>query len=1381
MATNDDGRFSGGGSGAPRPTSQLRGVQFLGGPSVAPAGDQYYLKRPDGAISGPHSQGELAGFAHTGALTGDEGVSRDGQLWIPVMAMPELATLFRPASSPPRTMMGGLGAVPSAPPAREGGGAAALTGSHSSLLDDAYESPFADRPGVPSASVPAAGGFGSSFGSAGAPAPLGGSGLGIAADNNAARMASGAWSAMPDDFGGTDVSVSKAVAPNPDALSNLPGVRRLTGANPASLPDSTVPSLPRGFGGPGALEGSGELPLPPMSARGTDVLPPISAQRGPGVLDLPAARMDLPPVSAQNLPRPVGTSLPMSAGAGLPAPSGSGLPVSGAAFPASANQAPGSTLTSPSSRATWGEASGLNLSGLFDVGGGSAPPRPATQAMGAFGDEPELPGAVDPRSRAPELPTSTRGSASMLDQLGESEDLWAEQGAVGAGSLGATGGRSAQDDFAFGNDPFAQLEEAGSAAPMAPASNEFSGFFDANASKAAPMPEASTGASAPVARPKMRGSSPVAAVAVGAVVLLGAAGAGLWYFVFKPEPVVEAPVVAPEPATVVSTVASLPEITEIRTANYLAMEAYAQNGRQAIASGHNNVDRARTMVALGLMLAENPAAADLASELERLNGELDPADTSATASLARGAYAAATGTSDPAEMLAGVLSGGTAQEQAFAHTLLGIYAVQYFRGVDYAPAAPEAPVEAAAAGSGEGSGGSGEGSAEATAAAEGSVAAPAPELAPLPAVEAPRALDAAVAAHFDAALAADSELAAARYWRGWVALQTGDAPAAERAFQQVVEAQAQHVAAQIGVTRAMLAQGRLSDADGRVQRVIDEMEGASAPHERAETFLVSGQVAVARLQPELAIESLLSALQVDPASASALEMLGDQFYEAGQYARALEYFQANTDLVQNVPGAALGLARGFMGMGSLEEATNALTAAAEQFPRDGRFPYYLGRVKEEQTEFEAAEASYQRAIQVDPTFLMPYAAMADLQKRKNDLQGARRWLDDAMALNPADAATANMIGEGYLALGETNAAVAAFRRALSINQSYARARINLTDYYLTSGQNLRALDELQAMLNSGVDSPSVRYLYGRALGEQGQFDRGIEELLALLEDDGDNPSYLFQLGRLQFLSGVAARADGDEAAASRAFDTARTNVLRTLDEQPSHQEAMYYLGRIDIERGDFASAITSLTTVSDRSAGGQYHYWLGYALELGDQATQAMQEYGEAVEQDIGWSLENPDVFYRRGRLLQIRGALPAAYRDLQIVLTLRPEHAPAAWILGRVYFEERKWNQAIASIEWSLQHDPNQPLAHYYAGLAYLNLEQPVLESALAHLEAARAGNLGERYPDVHQRLGFVYRDLGRGAEAIAAFGAYLDVPSIPYEERRATENEIRRLGGQP
>jgi tetratricopeptide (TPR) repeat protein len=815
----------------------------------------------------------------------------------------------------------------------------------------------------------------------------------------------------------------------------------------------------------------------------------------------------------------------------------------------------------------------------------------------------------------------------------------------------------------------------------------------------------------------------------------------------------------------------LPAFSLLADGSYEGVIEFVDDTRQAVGDRGNAEDRAYFLIGSAMLFAQHEEHGDLYPEMSRVYQALAGNGEEATplTALAQAAYLAVTASEDADDALAGTRSGEFA---AYGNLFSGLYEVQKYRGVQFEeeevveePEPVEGSGEVAADGEGEAEDGE-ESSDEEDAVAE-EIAADEEEEA-IPVVAAPevsRVLSNGAANYFAAAVAADETLIPAYYWQGWVALENGDAEAAQALFEAALAKNPEHVGSEIGVSRSLLKQARLAEADTRIQRVIDELESLSSSMERSDTFVVAAEIAIARMQQEIAIESLISALQANPENLHAMRLLGEEYYAAEHFPDALEYFEGIEDIGDQTE-SRIGLAQAQVGLEMFDAARETLEAGMEQYPTDGRFPFWLGRVYEAEAEFDLSRQYYRQAMQIEPSNVRPLVALAQLAERENIPTEAIDLLDLAEENNESNAAMANEVGEMYLRLSETNRAVTAFRNSLDIDGSQPDARINLTEYYLDSGQQQRALEELGTMIASGVESPRVRYLNARALNGSGDFSRAIEELLVLQESDSDNPDYLFLLGRVHF-------ADGNHTAA-------RQHFVRAYEEAPTLGEAQYYVGRCDIELGGYNEAITSLTAASRRSNSGEYHYWLGVALDKANQRVQALQEFDQAIEDDVAWSLENPEVYSRRGRLYYERGAMRAAYRDLRTVLTLRPLHSEAAWTIGRVHYEQRNYNNSINAFEFSLSLDPEQPQVHFEAGLAYLRLEPVAREQALLHFESAVAGGYGLENAELFQKVAYVYRDLGLRVEAIAALESFLEHGNLSQDEQRETENELLTLRGR-
>lgn len=1424
MATND------GGAG---PTD-LSGVTYLGRPSEE-SSQSYHIKRSSGKVLGPFDADLIVQMIRGGKLTGDEGVSQDRVSWVPIMAVQRFAETFR-EQSPADTgnTLFGVQAVSEIPRPAEPG----ASGNEPTLVTSRDDLSQADG-GAPNF-----------------PAPLGASGLGVTEDSTM-TMASGNWASLDD---GSDHSLSDILAPNPDALSNVSGVRPLStqAMSPQEFlgePQHSTTELPTPQGFTHFPSGEGEDDGLPRFPSADEVLNELNAQSGASAFDAPepegfvgAPRFDsaavlnepfddgaplpgaapvggtvefggfpgaasgggtmamsglsgadLPMSQNENLPTSAGSNLPVSAESNLPVSAGTNLPVSaGSNLPTSAGtnlptpagtNLPRTSAELPGSTSAFGAPPSDNES-LFGVADGG---NFGTQAMSGIDVGADLPASRhqfdlgdlgDESGGGSELPASARGvGTSVLDQMAEAEDIWAAPdppaGGVSSqrefGKRPDTGINFATEEIGFELDPSASYGAAGEALRD---SGSFDDFFPESEGNNEPTrvaeapepsfeaPPADVGeplvqAEPAPARSKSGGGG--AMKIVGAIVVLGVLAGGGYFAATQlgggggespdtaPEEVVTpTPVIAPE----------VPGIETIYAGTYDGYVLYVGDARTAVEQRNDADDRAKLVIASALLLAEHPASAqvldDLRANASALEGEASPSEL---VRLAQGAYLAVIGDADAGAALEPLQRGTYA---GLAHLFEGLAAVQNYRGVDYSQPTPAAapPAEEVAEGSGEANG---SGDAAAAQEAEAVAAADAVEE---EVEEVVRTLDSSVAAFFDAAARAQPDLVSAHFWRGWVGLELSNADGAETAFAAALTHNEGHVPSLVGASRALLLQGRLGEADGRIQQVIDGMEGSSSAEVRADAFVAAAEVSIARLQPQLAIESLLSALQADATNRRALAMLGDQFYRARQYQRAIEYFETNADLGDDDPEAALGLARSRIGLQLFDDARSGLETGMQQNPRDARFPYLLGQVYEQEAEFDLARQYYRQALQIEPEFTRPTVALARLAERENKPGEAIELLERAQDANQTDPATANDIGEMYLRLGDTNRAVTAFRRSLELDQSQPFARINLTEYYLDTGQQERAIEYIDQMVDSGIDSPRVRFLNARALEGKGEYERGIEIMIELLDSDPDNADYMHMAGLLQFGAGN--------------YEAAKTYFQSSFDAAPSMNESLYYVGRSETELGNYADAITALTTATQRSPKGAYYYWLGVALEEGMQPAQALLSYSQCIEDDIAWALENPEVFHRRGALYYTRGLLGASYRDVRTALTLMPEHASASLTLGQVYFDNRRFAAAIAAMERSLELDPNQPGVHYSIALASLRSEDADLEKARVHFEAARDGGHASMRPDLYRRLAYVYRDLGQREMAVEMLEEYLETSTLAADEARETENEIARLGGR-
>ena len=1370
------------------------GATMIGSPSLAAlpqaAEEQFSVRSPDGQVEGPMSTDALIGAIRAGRYSGDESVSRDGRFWIPIVAIPDLGAAFRSAEAPSgSTLFGGAPLVLSNDPLDESADALGL------MSDDELEAlPVPTGAATMAMELPA----GFPLGESPAPAP-GSATMNFDIDELPAEAS------ILADLMDLDLTeeAKEVPAPKPaeelvlddepfsDALL-LPPPKGFTAFSDAPLalmdavrenqpPQTTELPLPHGF------THLGQADLSVVEALGLEVEDlPISTGAG---AELPRSASEGLPRSAgvlSNLPTPTsglprgGATLVAADEAGLdgsaefPANRGAALgsiqsldglvgdfgepldePIGGGELPASARAAGANILDTFSSvEAIWAGPAEVKSAPSSDLRGGGARTVAAARAATVFGASTVPSGAHFDDFDAPDAGSAhTAGATPYLSGFDQPAEL------------------SGFDNYQpadGGGDPWGQPAEGAEAGDEQVATDEYGEYFGSGTGQ-------STSARK-VARPASN-KKPWLAIAIG---LLVAGGGGFYGFTVYQQKQVEeaarrAAIEAAQNRVVEQPKIVLGQLSELESGSSKAYQTFVDNGRKLLARGGSDEERARVMIAAALLLAEQPEQRDLFTDLEKWNGQLKAVDAP-LARLARGAYLAMRRDETAKATLEGVSDPNL---RAFASLFQAIGALQIYRGIDLTiPLTPPkagkaAPGNAKPAADGSGAAeGSGktpatpkpDTAAKAVAAAPAGKAAPAAEaVAAAPAeAEGSREMPKGTIEALERAATLDPKFVAPHYWLGWIALSEKDPARAQLSFGRALALNPQHVRSVVGMAEAQLREAKLVDAETRVTRAIADLAATMTQSERCETYLLAASIAVARMQPPLAIENLLSALQADPRNRRATRELGEQFFRAGEFDRAVEHFKQNAALSASDPESTLGLVKAQFGKKDLPTLNKILPPAIAQYPRDGRFLYWLGRVNEEEVKFDQARAQYEKAIQADPNYLQPYIRLANLDFRSNDLPSARKRLDEALGVGSTSSDLANEVGETFLEMGETNRAVAAFRTALAIDRSNPDARINLAGHFIATRQFSEALEELNEMIAAGVASPKVKLRQASAMIGVGEADRAIETLLKLLEAEPKNAAYLFELGRAHM--------------ENKSWQSARENFARAYEQAPSMDSALYHVGRCEFELGHLNEAISALTRVSQRNPSGEYHYWLGRAMARvpGDQA---MAEYTQAIELDAPWSLENPEVFFARASIYQTRKQNSLAKLDLGVVLALHPDHAPASWLLGRVLYEERDFKGAIERLDHALTVDPKLSEAHHYAALCYLALPVPDNGKALRHLEQAVAGGLAELNPRVLEKLAYAKAQAGNNVGAASDLQRYLEkVPTLPSEQQRSYKNQIDR-----
>jgi len=566
---------------------------------------------------------------------------------------------------------------------------------------------------------------------------------------------------------------------------------------------------------------------------------------------------------------------------------------------------------------------------------------------------------------------------------------------------------------------------------------------------------------------------------------------------------------------------------------------------------------------------------------------------------------------------------------------------------------------------------------------------------------------------FQSVLRKTPDRALAHYLSGRAFEKIGEKDKATEQYNQTVKANPDHLGAQLGILRiAALPPATLRE---KAAELIKKRADLSSAEERAAVLVLSGLAAREQGRTNEAFREFSQALAVDPKNPAANIALGMAYLREGKFNEALVRLQAIGPALQTVSEGRFALGGATVATHRRVEGLAMIEAAAKQWPRDPRGPFFRGLAAEidPTPNLEEAAKQYQAAIDLDKTFVDASLRLASILQRRNQASAALKVLKNAEEAGAPPTLLQLAWGQALILAKQPQRAEDVFRTAIAGDDKLVTARIGLAEALREQGRVGEAKVELEEALTAFPDADGLREKLGEislALGEkeesmrhyQSAIDGGkaaltvhvalarvamdlgkmdvAEKLLTKLSDDAPGtPGALFAMGALRELQGNLGLALQEYRRAVQVENTPivqlafgkallkggrEDDALTALRRAETLAEARLELGRIMFRRQDIERAITDLTTaVNIDPTLDEAYLLIGNAHDhMGDTAKAA-----EAWLACIRTAPTNVEALYRMGRLKADQGKTADAIDFLRRASTNVPESKPWA---ADVYFQ---------------------------------------------------------------------------------------------------------------
>jgi tetratricopeptide (TPR) repeat protein len=218
--------------------------------------------------------------------------------------------------------------------------------------------------------------------------------------------------------------------------------------------------------------------------------------------------------------------------------------------------------------------------------------------------------------------------------------------------------------------------------------------------------------------------------------------------------------------------------------------------------------------------------------------------------------------------------------------------------------------------------------------------------------------------------------------------------------------------------------------------------------------------------------ALQEATRRDPTLAAAFFTLGRVYFDQGAFGDAATSYRQALILEPDALTNYLALAHAYERLRQWDDAAAAYTAAlARQDDADTRL--YLGLVRVQQGQLDAAVTEIKQALALNPHDALAHASLGDVYLQQGQLDAAA----DAyrQAIGEDDQALYHLgLAAVYTRQGKTDAAMAAYQDAIRLDRQNAAAYAGLGDLYSQGGRLDEAAAAYQQAIALAADNPATQ-------------------------------------------------------------------------------------------------------------------------------------------------------------------------------------------------------------------------------------------------------------------------------------------------------------------
>ncbi|MDW7760314.1 MAG: sulfatase-like hydrolase/transferase [Acidobacteriota bacterium] len=227
---------------------------------------------------------------------------------------------------------------------------------------------------------------------------------------------------------------------------------------------------------------------------------------------------------------------------------------------------------------------------------------------------------------------------------------------------------------------------------------------------------------------------------------------------------------------------------------------------------------------------------------------------------------------------------------------------------------------------------------------------------------------------------------------------------------------------------------------------------------------------------EEAVAIMETIIAEDPDIAQAHFSLGNIYFKAQEFEKAVAAFKRALDIKPDDTFAAINIANSYLGMGRFDDVEAFILDFQAKGFEDAQLYHLLGNMHFARKNYDKAELYFEKSLNRNEDSASSHSSLGAIAIARDDLGRAETHLRTALAMNPKLSNLHFNMAQLHEKRGDLKAAEASYLREIEYSPEHFRALFNLARIYRTAGREAEEYETLRRAVAADPNFP-LNYFY----------------------------------------------------------------------------------------------------------------------------------------------------------------------------------------------------------------------------------------------------------------------------------------------------------------